>query len=368
MDYKKSMDFAVAKTMENTKVFVDDFPQAQSTNYNYEGEPGEEWTSGFFPGMEMLSYEYTKDRHFLDCAKHHVELFRHRIDNKIGVNHHDMGFLYSLACVSVYKVTGDEYAKETAILAADWLMTRYNPVGKFIQAWGDMNDPNSNRLIIDCLLNIPLLFWASEVTGDNKYNQAATNHLYTALSTVIRENGTTHHTYYFDTKTGAPLCGKTAQGATDDSCWARGQAWGVYGIALAYKYIKDEKLISEFNRVTKEFIKRLPSDYVPYWDMDFNDGSGEPRDTSAAAVAACGILEMNKYTDCSEFMPYVEKMLDSLSSDYTSQRLDKPSNVVLTDGMYSRPDGHQSEGTMFGDYFYMEALMRVINPDWEIYW
>lgn len=367
MDYKQQMDYAVKITSGNIKEFKDVFPKPQSKNYWYEGEPCVEWTSGFFSGIEMLAYEYTKNEDFLKNAEYHAKIFRHRIDNKIAVNHHDMGFLYSLACVSLYKVKGDEFAKETAILAAEHLMERYNPIGKFIQAWGDMNDASANRLIIDCLLNIPLLFWATEVTGDEKFRVAAEAHLDTTLKVIVRDNNTTHHTYFFEVGTGKPLYGQTAQGYSDTSCWARGQSWGVYGTALAYHYTKDERIIEYFKRVTGEFIKRLPEDYVPYWDMDFSDGSGEPRDTSAAAIAACGIMEMSKYIDCSEYMPYVDKMLGSLAENYLSDRLEK-SNVILTDGMYCRPNGDQPEGAIYGDYFYMEALMRKINPDWKMYW
>ncbi len=368
MSYKQQMDFAICKTRENMKIFKYAFPMSQSTNYNYRPEACIEWTSGFFSGMEMLAYEYTKDEAFLKSAKFHAEIFRHKIDNKIEVDHHDMGFLYSLACVSIYKLTGDEFAKETALLAADQLITRFNPIGKFIRAWGDMKDESKNRLIIDCLLNIPLLYWAAEVTGETRYKDVADTHLNTTINVIIRENNTTHHTYFFDLETGAPLRGETAQGRSDDSCWARGQTWGIYGAALAYHYTGDERLPDFFRRVTSEFIKRLPKDFVPYWDMDFTDGSNEPRDTSSAAIACCGILEMSKYTDCSEYLPYVDKMMKSLAENYTSTRLDFESNVILTDGMYARTQGHEPEGTIFGDYFYMEALMRLINKDWKMYW
>jgi len=136
---------------------------------------------------------------------------------------------------------------------------------------------------------------------------------------------------------------------------------------ITVNIIKDEKIIEYFKRVTDEFVKRLPEDSVPYWDMIFTDGSGEPRDTSAAAIAACGIMEMNKYIDCSKYQDAVDKMLESLAKKYTSKNLEK-SNVILTDAMYSRPDGHKPEGAIYGDYFYMEALMRKINPDWKRYW
>jgi len=367
MDYREQMNFAVNKTRENLADYVDDFPSVQSKGYVYQHDPCTDWTSGFFPGMEMLSYEYTKDPVFLEQARHHVGIFRHRIDNKIAVDHHDMGFLYSLSCVSVYKVTGDEYAKETALLAARHLLGRYNPTGRFIQAWESMDNPTANRLIIDCLMNIPLLFWAAEETGEIEFREVAVNHLNTTLKVIIREDNTTHHTYFFDVVTGAPSHGKTDQGYSDESCWARGQAWGIYGTALAYHYTRDEKVIEAFHRVTGEFIRRLPADYIPYWDMDFSDGSGEPRDTSAAAIAACGIMEMSKYMDCTEYLPYVDKMLTSLREKFTSARLEN-SNVILTDAMYGRPRGDEPEGNIYGDYFYMEALMRKLDSQWKMYW
>jgi len=367
MDYIKQMEYAIKKTKENIACFIDTFPYAQSENYWYGEEACTVWTSGFFVGMELLAYQHTKDKKILDSATHHLKIFRERIDKKIEVDHHDMGFLYSLSAVAYYKITGSEYAKETAMLAAEQLCTRFKEKGGFIQAWGPMNEQGFNRLIIDCLMNIPLLFWASEISDNPKYSEIAKKHLYTTLDVIVRDNNTTHHTYFFDIETGKPLYGQTAQGYSDDSCWARGQAWGIYGTAISYAYTKDEKIIEYFKRVTDEFVKRLPEDSVPYWDMIFTDGSGEPRDTSAAAIAACGIMEMNKYIDCSKYQDAVDKMLESLAKKYTSKNLEK-SNVILTDAMYSRPDGHKPEGAIYGDYFYMEALMRKINPDWKRYW
>lgn len=369
-DKKKNeerMQFVIKKVEENLGTFVDTFPTPQSKQYQYEEMPCTCWTSGFLVGMELLAYEYTRDGKFLEAANHHLDIMRHRIENKIAVDHHDMGFLYTLSAVANYKITGNEYAKETAVLAADQLLTRFNEKGGFIQAWGVMGTQEANRLIIDCLMNIPLLFWATEVTGDAKYEQVARRHLYTTTDVIIRENATTHHTYFFDVETGSPLYGRTSQGASDDSCWARGQAWGIYGMALAYRYTKDEKMLVHFRRLTDKFMELLPADMVPYWDMTFGDDSGEPRDTSAAAIAVCGILEMSRHADCSEYLPNAQRIMDSLAEKYTSVRLEH-SNVVLTDGMYSRPAGHQPEGTIFGDYYYMEALMRILRPEWKIYW
>ena len=134
-------------------------------------------------------------------------------------------------------------AKNSAIKAADCLLERWKPKGEFIQAWGNIHDNAMYRLIIDCMLNLPLLYWATDVTGDAKYREIATKHAKTCRSVIIRPDGTTYHTYYFDPETGAPLRGVTHQGFSDDSCWARGQAWGIYGFALSYAYTKNDVFI-----------------------------------------------------------------------------------------------------------------------------
>ena len=169
---------------------------------------------------------------------------------------------------------------------------------------------------------------------------------------------------YFDPETGEKLCGVTHQGYSDNSCWARGQAWGICGIAFSYSYTRDERLIPLFNELTECFLSKRPKDNVPYWDMVFTDGD-EPRDTSAAAIAACGILEMNKYIKNEKFMSFCTNMIKSLCENYLTQDF---SNGILTDGMYSRPHGDKPECNIWGDYFFMEALMRINNPNWKMYW
>lgn len=366
MNLDKAIEYAAKVTKDNLDFFSDCFPAEQSHDLVYPKMDNVSWTTGLYEGILWLLYELTGDKAFYDSAKAHSKMFTERLDKEIQLEHHDMGFLFSLSSVADYKLTGDEQAKKDGIRAADWLLKRFHSKGNFIQAWGALNNPKAYRLIIDCLLNVPLLFWATETTGDNKYRDAAEKHIKSALSTVIREDGSSYHTYYFDYETGKPLKGVTAQGYADDSCWARGQAWAVYGTALAYYYTKDESILPYYNKVTKYFIEHLPEDYVPYWDLDFNDGSGEPRDTSAASIAVCGIMEMNKYFPNEEFMGYADKMLNSLAEKYTTEG--KNSNGILSDAMYNRNNGDEPECNIWGDYFYVEALMRKKNPDWKLYW
>jgi len=361
---KKAVAFSIERIRNNINTFWDTFPAAQSENYVYPSVTELNWTEGFWSGMLWHAYEMTGQQEFKDAAEHQVELFGYRLEKRQKLNHHDLGFLFILSCVSAYKITDNIKARDIAVGAAELLIERYHAKGEFIQAWGDVNGKDNHRLIIDCLLNIPLLFWASEVTGDEKYRDIAYKHLKTTVSVSIREDFTTYHTFYFDYLTGEKIKGVTHQGYSDDSCWARGQAWGIYGLALAYAYTKDETLISIFNGVTDCFLSKLPADNVPYWDMIFTEGD-EPRDTSAAAIAVCGIMEMQKYIK-NEY--YQRKSMDMLEALYRGYLTKDESNGILTEGMYSRPAGDKPECNIWGDYFFVEALHRLEDSEWKRYW
>lgn len=374
---KQGLDQAYEITKRSLADFTGGFPTTYTTKNIYGKETNYEWTPGFYTGYVWLLNEYKEDAAFLEVLQEHVKSFRERIDKKICTETHDLGFLYSLSCVAAYKLTGDEFAKETALIAADELAIRFREKGQFIQAWGSLDAPNNYRLIIDCLLNLPLLYWATEVTGDTKYSHIAYTHLKTCLSHIIREDASTYHTFYFNYEDGTPSHGVTHQGYKNDSTWSRGQAWGIYGIALSYAYTKDESLIKPFKEVTKYFIEHLPEDYIPYWDFTFKDGD-EPRDSSAAAIAVCGMLEMKKYIDdqeyCSELDHYIERMMSSLITNYAARPEDE-TNGLLYKGTYARKSPYNScddygvnECVLWGDYFYVEALMRMYNPDWKMYW
>lgn len=363
----KKIDFALPQ-------FTDKFPAHSSVNNVYaqvDNDSG--WNTGFWTGILWHAYQLTGDDKYKDVALHHIPTFLHRIENKIGVNHHDMGFLYSLSCVAAWKLTGSEDGKKAAILAADNLISRYKENGKFIQAWGNVNDPKDNRLIIDCLLNIPLLYWTSEVTGDKKYDEMAWNHFNTTIGVCCRADASTYHTYYFDPDTGKPLKGVTHQGAFDESAWARGQTWGIYGPMLTRTYKDSDAAMNIFKATTNYFLNHLPEDYVPYWDLCFTDGSGEVRDSSSAAIALCGMLEGIKYMDKKDplrkiYVNAINIIMNSLIDNYLTKDVPE-SNGLLLHATYAKPQGIGiDEMNIWGDYFYMEALHRLLDPSWELYW
>jgi unsaturated chondroitin disaccharide hydrolase len=389
------------QTAANLPAFTDRFPGAASSGGYYEPGPNLGWTTGFWTGELWLSYEASLEEQqkaaFRTAAAAEVVSFLRRIETKAEVDHHDMGFLYSPSCVAAYLLTGSEVAKRAAILAADQLIARFQPVGGFIQAWGEMGAKDNYRFIIDCLLNLPLLYWASRETGDPKYRDIAERHIHTAMANVIREDDSTWHTVFMDPVTGAFDHGATCQGYRDGSAWARGQAWGIYGTAVAYKNTKREEYIGYFRRVTTYFLNHLPKDLIPYWDLTFGEGDGEslltadgerrysfgdvpgeePRDSSSAVIAACGMLEMAKYLpsdDAAYYRSIAKKLLKAVTDTCLVTAATK-SNGKLMHGTYShkspyntcRPEG-TNECVIWGDYYYMEALTRLCRPGWQIYW
>lgn len=375
-ELKTAANIAVTQTRKAISMLDYGFKGCNSENNFYISTENTDWTEGFYTGEIWLAYELTGDEKLKETALKQVQNFLERIENKINTEHHDMGFLYSLSCVAAYKLIGSEIGKKAAILAADNLISRFQEVGQFIQAWGEMGKEDNYRLIIDCLLNLPLLYWATEITGDTKYEDIAKKHITTCLKYILREDNSTYHTYYFDKNTGEGTKGITAQGYKNDTAWARGQAWGVYGIALSYRYTKNPEYIDLFKRVTNFFIDNLPKDLVPYWDFSFTDGSDEPKDSSAAAIAVCGMLEMAKYLDEKDAAYYkasAEKILKSLIDNY-SVKDSSISNGQLLHGVYAKKSEFNTvnnrgvdECNTWGDYFYLEAIVRCIK-DWNLYW
>lgn len=373
---KNALSRAVEIIRADLPEFTDKFPSSNSVNGFYRPTENVEWTTGFWTGSLWLAYEHTHDTIFKQAAEKQVDSFYHRIQQKIDVNHHDMGFLFSLSCVAAYKLTGNEKAREAALMAADHLALRYREKGKFLQAWGNIGEASEYRMIIDCLLNLPLLYWASETTGNGRYAEMAQNHIRTAMQCILREDNSTYHTYFIDPETGKPSHGVTHQGNRNQSAWARGQAWGIYGTALSFHYLRDEAYLDTFFRVTDFFLRHLPQDLIPYWDFDFDTGSSEPRDSSAAAIAVCGILEMVNYLDKPRAQHYREAALRMLCAliEHCGNTDLRQSNGILLHGTYARDSKENTcknrgvdECNTWGDYFYLEALTRVCS-DWEMYW
>lgn len=375
-DIRLALDDCVRILQGNLADFTEHFQAATSIDNFYPQSENVDWTTGFCTGEYWLAYEATGNDTFKKSALVQVDSFLRRIQTHVNTDHHDMGFLYSPSCVAAYKLTGSQTARKAALLAADNLMKRFQEKGQFFQAWGELGAPDNYRLIIDCLMNLPLLYWASEETGNLVYREKALAHTKTSLANLVRDDYSTYHTFFFDPETGEPSRGVTAQGYRDGSAWARGQAWGIYGLALSFLYTEDPACIDLFYHVADFFIERLPADNVPYWDLDFTDGDKEPKDSSAGAIAACGMLEMAKHLPPEKAAYYTnvaKTIAKSLAENYAVHD-PAVSNGLLLHGVYAKSSPFNSVGdsgvdecNTWGDYFWMELLVRL-SKDWDIYW
>ena len=226
--------------------------------------------------------------------------------------------------------------------------------------------------MMDSLMNAPLLFWTSEQTGDPKYAEAALDHVKTTEKYLIREDGSSFHHYQFDMETSAPMYGVTLQGNSDDSCWSRGHSWGVYGFPIAYSYQKEDFIKEAHKNVAYFMLNHLPDDCIPYWDYDFVDGD-EPRDSSAAVISACGMLEMAGMMEDSE---PDKAIFESAAAQLLEAVIDRCTGDigVAYDGLichvtHAKPQGQGiDECAAYGDFFYLEALARYLVPDFKKYW
>jgi len=371
-----ALELAVAQVRRNLPHFTYAAQNHSSVGNVYPAVANEQWTAGFWPGQIWLAFEHTGDKTFRYAAQIQVQSFLHRIENRIATDHHDMGFLYSPSCVAAWKLVGDADGRKAALLAADQLIERFQPIGNFIQAWGRKGLADEYRYIIDCLLNLPLLYWASRETDDPKYRDIALIHARTTLANSIRPDDSAYHTFYMDPATGAPVRGATKQGYRDDSAWARGQAWGIAGMAFCYRYERLDAYRQTFDRLLDFYLARLPADLVPYWDLIFSDEDGEPRDSSSASIAACGLLEMAELVDAGAAARYrdlARRMVKSLADQYAVKDPSLSNGLVLH-GTYSKKSPYNTcrgegvdECVAWGDYYYMEALTRLAR-NWSSYW
>jgi len=370
-----ALENALAKVDALSDTFINGFPSHSSKEGKYfEIENRGGWTQCFYTGMLFLAYENTGNKKYLDLALKLVETFINRVDNMIGMGDHDIGFNFTLSTVAAYKVTGDKRYLEKSIDAARVLGDRFREKGQFIQLAGDENCENKAyyRLIIDCLMNINLLYFAGRATGDAEFTRKGFSHFNTTMETVVRDNGSTFQNFYFDPETGARLGGGTKQGLSDTSCWSRGQSWGVTGVPFTYSYMHNDTILEKYCKIVDYYLDHLPEDKVAYWDLDFTDGD-EPRDSSAAAISVCGLLEALKSMPLDEehkerYSKAAEGILTGLINTCATDASDAADGLLLHGTYYYAGGIGIDECCLWGDYFYLEALTRALKPDWKKYW
>lgn len=273
--------------------------------------------------------------------------------------------MFGLSSINQYKLAQDEEAKRHGLMAASLLAGRFNPAGGFIRAWPNWGgEDHSGWAIIDCMMNLPLLYWASREIADPRYRLIAEIHADTVLREFVQADGSVHHIVSFDPETGERRGALAGQGYAEDSAWARGAAWALYGFALSYAYTSKEEYRFAAKKVAGFFLDHLPADFVPYWDFRLPaDAEGMPRDSSAAAIAASGLLELAFALSDEEGLAYkraAESILRSLHENYGAWEADEEGLLLHATGHFSA-DIYVDKPLIFGDYYFAEALLKLRN-------
>jgi len=330
----------------------------------YDKSPPHDWVSGFWPGLLWLVYQETRDSRLKELAiecEQQISQTLWEFDDL----HHDVGFMFGLSSVNQYTYIQDQDAKRHALMAASLLAGRFNPAGDFIRAWPNWGgEDHSGWAIIDCMMNLPLLYWASEQIDDPRYRLIAERHADTVLREFVLPDGSVHHIVCFNPETGERTGAIAGQGYAADSAWARGAAWALYGFALSYTYTGKDSYLEAAKKIAQFFLSHLPEDKVPYWDFRLPSfGEDVPRDSSAAAIAASGLLDLAAAMPEAEGNAYkqqAEAILASLYENYGAWDTEEEGLLLHATGYYAA-DIYVDKPLIYGDYYFAEALLKLKN-------
>ena len=361
----------IEKNIQKIGADLREFPETKDGNYLRNRENAKKighifnWTQSFFTGMALWAYLDTGKPEYIDWAKEFRKSYADKVFKTPMETMHDLGFLYSPYAVMLYRITGDEAWKEIGVKAADTLAMRFEPKGGYIRAWGRMDDTvpdyvdeelaknhffteSRGLAIIDSMMNIPLLFWASETTGHPFYKKIATVHADTVLRYFIRDDFSITHAYRFSEETGEPLGEANYDGGFVGSHWARGTAWAIYGFAIAYRYTEKEEYLDVSLKLLDKFMKESGGE-IPPWDFRLPDEAEKSIDTSAAAIALCGIIELQQHEKNPRFQEYKTLLRENLE-----KYIDYDENVM---GILKEQNGRHVYAS-YGDYFLIESYMK----------
>jgi unsaturated chondroitin disaccharide hydrolase len=317
----------------------------------------EDWTSGFPAGTLWYLYQDSNDKTIKALAEKETRTLE-PLKNFKGT--HDLGFMVYCPFGNAYKSTGDKYYQKIYEQTAHTLALRYNKKAKCIRSWdfGQWQCP----VIIDNMMNLELLFEAAKSTKDTNLYSIAINHANTTMKNHFRKDFSSYHVVNYDTTTGLVISKQTHQGFSDSSAWARGQAWGFYGFTTTYRYTKDKKYLIQAQKIADFIINHpnMPNDGIPYWDYNAPGHPNEPRDVSAAAIFASGLIEFSSYIpDPDKYLAFAEKTLLTMSSTEYFNGENENNGFLLKHATGHKPAGSEIDGTLnYADYYFIEALLR----------
>ncbi|MEP1487533.1 MAG: glycoside hydrolase family 88 protein [Algibacter sp.] len=362
---EKMLDQTVIKTSETLKGLSDSksyLRNIQKGETNWKTVGVRDWCSGFWPGVLWYSYEHSGDENI----KKQAEKFTDPIKTIAftPAQDHDIGFMVYCSYGNAYRLTGKQEYKDVLLSAADTLATLYNPAVGSILSWPSEVHKFKHNTIIDNMMNLELLFWASKNGDNKKLYDIAKRHAETTMKYIVREDSAVYHVGSFDEETGEFLKGYTHQGYADESMWARGQTWGIYGFAIAYRETGKQEFLDTSIKLANHFLNRMPEDGIPFWDFDDPKIPNAPKDASAAAIAACGMLELaglvkdDKLKD--KYVSAAHNFVEILSSDAYFSGTTNQGLLLHSTGHYPK-NSEIDIPIIYADYYYMEALTRLKN-------
>ena len=372
LDVNKALDYCAKQTQRTlTELKTDSgidytmMPRnimADEHHWNCRKATKEEWCAGFWPGVLWYDYEYTQDKNILEEA----EKFTASLEflSRIPAYDHDLGFLVFCSYGNGYRLTKNPAYKQVILDTADSLATLFRPRVGTILSWPrNVEMFGGHNTIMDNMINLEMLFWAAKNGGNPYLADIAVSHADKTMKYQFRPDYTSYHVAVYDTLTGDFIKGVTHQGYADNTMWARGQAWAIYGYTVVYRETLDPRYLDFVQKVADVYLERLPEDYIPYWDFDAPSIPNAPRDASAASVTASALLELSTYLPDKkgdEYKNAAIRMLTSLSSDKYQCGKSKPAFLLHSTGHL--PNNSEIDAAIiYADYYYIEALIRLKN-------
>jgi unsaturated chondroitin disaccharide hydrolase len=360
--YTAALEFAEKQVAALIEKHPDFFPiYTVNGKWHHAGELWTDWTGGFLAGMMWQFHRRTGDKIWLERAEHYSKLLEHRQHDR---NVHDLGFIFLSTYLPWYQLTGDKHVHDVLIQAGRTLAMRFQEKGQYLRSF-----VSDESLFIDIMMNVPIIFYAARETGDEDLMRIATAHCRTTRDKIVRADGSTAHEGVFDTQTGEFLRQDTHQGLHPESAWARGLAWSLYGYSKCYALTGSREFLEVSERNAEYWLSHLPEDHVPYWDFDADVSlpppQGAQKETSAGAIAASGLLDLARQTKSTEhaiaYRTTALAMLDALvDPEYLASETPGWEGILKHGVYHTGKNLGVDESVMWGEYFFVEALMKVV--------
>ena len=351
----------LAQNLINEK---DKLPRSTDENGNLVTANSAWWTSGFFPGTLWYLYELTNDTELLNYAQEYTS----RVEKEqYTTNNHDVGFMIYCSFGNGYRLTGNEQYKKVMLQAAESLSTRYREETGLIRSWDWNKEVWKYPVIIDNMMNLELLEWASRNSDSAKYVNIARSHADVTMKNHFREDYSCYHVVSYDPETGLPELHQTRQGFADESTWARGEAWALYGYVMMYRESGERRYLDQAKNIADFIVNhsRLPEDKIPYWDFDAPDIPTAKRDASAAAIIASALIELSTMTEgelSEKYLKTAAKQIETLSSTEYFAQAGTNNNFILKHSVGDLPRNSEVDVPLtYADYYYIEALKRYLD-------